>query len=93
MEAQNNIQRTTDLMLRNRKNLSLTGIEDVISFDELSVYLVTGDGNLLIEGTDLHIATLDVSDGNMTIDGYIRSIIYHDKTPTKKSGFLSKVFK
>lgn len=91
-ELQTEIKETS-LNLSNREILNLTGIEDVISFDEMSVYLVTGNGNLLIEGTGLHITTLDVSAGNMTIEGFIRSMTYNDKENVKKGGFFSKVIK
>ena len=83
----------TSLVLYQRKILNLCGIEDVISFDELSIYLVTDNGNLLIEGTDLHITTLDVSSGNMTVEGMVRSIIYNDKETKKKDGFFSRMMK
>ena len=76
-ELQNEAKETS-LALKNREILNLTGIEDVISFDEMSVYLVTGNGNLLIEGTGLHI---------------IRSMLYNDKETSKKGGFFSKVMK
>ena len=85
--------KNTGLILQNREILNLTGIEDVISFDEMSVYLVTGNGNLLVEGSDLHITTLDVSAGNMTIEGFVRAMTYHDKETAKKGGFFSKVLK
>ena len=91
-ELQNEAKETS-LALKNREILNLTGIEDVISFDEMSVYVVTGNGNLLIEGTGLHITTLDVSNGNMTVEGFIRSMLYNDKETTKKGGFFSKVMK
>lgn len=81
------------MMLWERKKLQLSGIEDVISFDELSVYLVTENGNLLIEGTELHITTLDVASGNMIIEGAIRSMIYHDKETKKKDSFFTKILK
>ena len=81
------------LVLYQRKTLSLCGIEDVISFDELNIYLITENGNLLIEGTDLHITTLDVASGNMTVEGMIRSIIYNDKDNRKKENIFSRIMK
>ena len=93
METSNTIKSDANLSLWNRKILNLSGIEDVISFDELSVYLVTKEGNLLVEGADLHITTLDVSDGNMTIEGIVTSMVYHDKENATKGGFFSKMFK
>jgi sporulation protein YabP len=81
------------LMLYQRKLMQLCGIEDVVSFDELNIYLVTEYGNLLIEGTDLHITALDVASGNMTVEGMIRSMIYNDKETKKKDGFFSRMMK
>ena len=81
------------LVLYQRKRLNLAGIEDVVSFDELSIYLVTENGNLLIEGTDLHITTLDVDSGHMTVEGTIRSMIYNDKESGKKEGFFARMMR
>ena len=82
------------VILWNRKILNLTDISDVISFDELSIYLITkSNGNLLIEGSDLHITTLDVASGNMTVEGTICSMIYNDKESKKKDSFFSRILK
>ena len=82
------------LVLWNRKILNLTDIKDVISFDELNIYLITkNNGNLLIEGNDLHITTLDVLSGNMVVEGTICSMIYNDKETSKKESFFSKMLK
>ena len=85
------------VILWNRKILNLTDINDVISFDELNIYLVTkNNGNLLIEGNegnDLHITTLDIASGNMTVEGTICSMIYNDKESKKKDNFFSRMLK
>ena len=82
------------LILYQRKTLQLCGIEDVISFDELNIYLITKDnGNLLIEGNNLHITTLDVASGNMTVEGTICAMIYNDKESHKKESFFSRILK
>ncbi len=85
--------KNASLILLERKKLNLSGIKDVSSFDDLSVYLITEQGNLLIEGTDLHITVLDVASGCMTIEGLICSMIYHDKDLKKKDGFFAKMIK
>jgi sporulation protein YabP len=85
--------KNASLVLWERKKLNLSGIQDVLSFDELSVYLITAQGNLLIEGADLHIKVLDVSSGYMTIEGSSRSMIYNDKETKKKDGFFAKMLK
>lgn len=81
------------VMLYQRKILHLSGIKDVISFDELNIYLITEYGNLLIEGTDLHITTLDVALGNMIVEGNICAMIYNDKENKKKDGIFSRITK
>lgn len=93
MTEQQMERKETSLSLKNRDTLTLEGVEDVISFDEMSVYLVTGNGNLLVEGTGLHITMLDVSNGRMSIEGFVRSMLYNDKENAKKGGFFSKVGK
>ena len=86
-------KKEAELILWERKILNLRGIEDVVSFDDVSVYLITKEGNLLVEGTELHITALDVSSGNMTIEGYVRSMVYTDKENAGKNGFLTRIFK
>jgi len=86
-------ENNASVVLYQRKRLNLSGIEDVISFDELSIYLVTDNGNLFIEGAELHITVLDVAKGNMTVEGMIRSIVYNDKETGKKDGFFKRMMK
>ncbi len=93
METQSKTQNNAELILKNRKCLNLNGIEDVISFDESAVYLITNEGNLLIEGTELHITALDVASGDIAIEGHIRALIYNDKETPSKNGFFAKMFK
>lgn len=85
--------KNAEITLWERKRLLLENIEDVISFDDLSIYLITKFGNLLIEGSELHITTLDVQSGEMMVEGLICSILYNDKDSKKKDGFFSKILK
>ncbi len=93
MESDNRISTAPELVLFGRKQLHLRGIEDVVSFDEVAVYLITRDGELAVEGAELHIKALDVSSGEMEIEGHIRSMVYNEKSNTNKSGFFAKIFK
>ncbi|MBQ9511011.1 MAG: YabP/YqfC family sporulation protein [Clostridia bacterium] len=78
------------ITLKNREALTLDGIEDVVSFDENAIYLITSAGKLIIEGSGLHISSLDVSSGNMTVEGYVTAMIYNDRDKTKKNGLFSR---
>lgn len=84
---------TTALALKNRSSLALNGVTDIVSSDETAVCLDTLDGGLAIEGSELHIISMNVGNGEITIEGRIDSISYHDKTQTQKNGFFTRIFK
>lgn len=81
-----------NLILKDRKEISLTGVTDVDSFDENSVVAYTNFGELTISGNNLHIGALDTEKGELSIDGEITSLCYLDNRP-KSEGFFRKVFR
>lgn len=72
-------QCTSNLFLENRKLLSLTGVNEVINFDEEKISLKTSLGPLLIKGSGLKMNKLDVQNGEVVIGGFISSINYLNK--------------
>ena len=78
------------VIMEDRARLSLTGVEDVISFDENEIITRTGQGNLIIRGTGLHIGKLTLDSGEVSIDGLVRELCYEDPAPM--GGFWSKLF-
>ncbi len=77
------------LCLENRSKLMLTGIEDVISFDENGLLLQTSLGTLTVDGSDIHIVVLSVESGELAVEGHICGLYYVDRT-AKKSGFFAR---
>ena len=77
--------------LTGREKLTVTGVEDVERFDELSVVMRTAAGVLMISGEDLHIGKLSLEGGELYVDGRITSISYED-TPNRQGGFFSRLF-
>ena len=63
-----------NLVLEDKKRLSITQVADVDTFDEGRIVLFTDDDTVIVEGSDLHIQKLDVSGGELVIDGEIVSI-------------------
>ena len=51
------------VIMEDRSKLSVTGVEDVISFDEAEIITRTAQGNLIIRGTGLHIGKLTLDSG------------------------------
>ena len=84
----------SNLLLENRKKLTLSGVVEVMSFDEEKIELTTKLGNLIIKGEDLKMNKLDVQNGDVIIAGSIASMVYSGKNIKKnKESLLSKLFK
>lgn len=81
------------LSVDNRERVSLTGVNDVASFNEQEVLLSTDIGDLAICGEELHISKLNLEDGQLIIEGVIYALEYIPDQPSAKGGFLSKLFR
>lgn len=90
-EKQTNIMQ--NIILENRKKLTLTGIKDVLSFDDEIVIVESELGLLNIKGIDLKVNKISVETGDVIVDGTIRAIEYSDKDMTHKQGLMGKIFK
>jgi sporulation protein YabP len=84
----------SNINLENRKRLTLTGAEEVISFDDEKILLNTKLGFLTIKGSELKMNKLDVQNGDLIIIGNIGSIVYSSKEVKKeKENIISRLFK
>ncbi|MFZ2537804.1 MAG: sporulation protein YabP [Oscillospiraceae bacterium] len=81
-----------NIILEDRKVLSISGVNDIDSFDDKLVVLYTELGELTIKGNNLHISKLNVETGELTMDGEIIAIFYNDDKPKKNNKLFSKVF-
>ena len=81
-----------NLILEDRRLLTVSGVSDVDSFDEETVVVFTDFGELTIKGSDLHINRLSVEVGDLTVEGKISALIYSQEA-VSKGGFFSKVFR
>ena len=79
-------------ILEDRRTLSVTGVNDVDSFDEQTIVAVTDLGELTIRGEKLHITRLSLEIGELQVEGNIAALVYSDEAP-KSGGFFSKVFR
>ena len=73
-----------NLVLENRKRLTLSGVVEVISFDEEKILLNTKLGALTIKGNELKMNKLDVQNGDVTIVGDVWSMVYSGKVNEKR---------
>ena len=72
-----------NLILEDRKHLTVSGVSDIDSFNEETAVLFTELGELTIRGSDLHMNKLNVDTGEVTIEGEIHTLVYTDDRPKK----------
>lgn len=95
MEDLNSNVRMHKVTMTNRKNCTLSGVNDVLSFDIHEVLLETEQGMLMIKGDDLHVSRLTLDKGEVDVDGRIDSFTYSDMAGVGHKGesLLSKLFR
>ena len=64
--------------LEDREQLTVTGVEEVESFDESSIVMVTSGGTLVVRGSGLHIEQLSLDGGQLRVEGSVESLTYED---------------
>lgn len=83
--SQNNEGRT--LTMQGREKVSLSGVEDVLRFDEQEVVCRTTLGELVFEGSSLRITSFSLENGTLALCGEITGFYYNDKKSKAKGGF------
>ena len=93
MSQNNNI--IQNLILENREKLTITGVLDVLSFDDQIVIVDTQLGLLTIKGEDLRINKLSLDSSEVIIEGEIYNLGYSENNANKNSSttLLGKIFK
>ena len=78
------------LTLTERKALNMTGVTEVVSFDDATVVLHTALGTLIVQGNDLQLKTLSLDGGQVAVDGNISALVYEE--PRQRGGWLNRLF-
>lgn len=81
-----------NITISERKNIIITGVKKIDSFDNEEFLLETTMGNIVIKGVELEIIKLDTYQGSVSIKGTVISLSYVDSTK-KEDGVFSKLFK
>lgn len=81
-------------LVQNRSSVSLTGVREVVSFDENQVVMDTDLGMLTLKGKDLHVSRLTVEKGEVDIEGTLDQMAYSSNEAHRKAGqsLLSRLF-
>lgn len=79
--------------IENRERLTVGAVEDIESFDEEKIVILTDMGTMVVSGADFRINRLNVDDGQLIIEGSIDEIQYSDTAPKDSGGFFSRLFR
>ncbi len=79
------------LSLQNRSKLAISGVEDVESFDENTICLLTTEGGLTVRGSELHIEKLSLDGGDLLVEGKVESLSYEEDN-RRQGGLFGRLF-
>ncbi len=80
------------LILEGREQLSVSGVEEVESFDESQIVMYTSKGALIVRGEGLHIEKLSLDGGDLKVEGMVDSLSYEERQ-SERGGFFSRLFR
>ena len=78
------------VVLEDREQLTISGVEEVESFDENSIILSTACGGLEVQGEGLHIEKLSLDGGDLKVEGMVNALIYEPQG-RERGGLLSRL--
>ncbi|MCL2702705.1 MAG: sporulation protein YabP [Defluviitaleaceae bacterium] len=82
------------IVSENRESARISGVSEVLSFDEDSVVCKTDLGVLAIKGSGLRVSSLNTDTGVLEITGQIDSFVYESGHGYKsKQSVLGRIFK
>lgn len=81
-----------NVIMEGRHRVSVSGVEDVESFDEAEVIMLTTQGTLFVRGAELRIEKLSLDSGDVVLEGSVDRIEYEDDIKPG-GGFFGKLFK
>ena len=81
------------IILEEREQLSVSGVEEVDSFDENTIVMLTNRGTLIVRGEELHIEKLSLDGGDLKVEGTIDSLTYEYSGRDRAGGLFARLFR
>ena len=79
------------IILEEREQLVISGVEEVERFDENTILLTTAQGALEIQGEGLHIEKLSLDGGDLKVEGRVNALLYEADRGSRSGGLLSRL--
>ena len=80
------------ILLEGREQLTVSGVEEVESFDENTIIMTTVKGTLVVREEDLHIEKLSLDGGDLRVEGVVDSLSYEDDS-RERGGFFARLLR
>lgn len=84
------------LVMTNRKNLLVEGVQNVESFDDEEIILDTKMGTLVLKGENLHVVQLNLENGTFIVEGLCKSLDFSEEKrgiKGKGKGFIERILR
>lgn len=91
-EKRPRVESAHHIILEEREQLAVSGVEEVESFDENTIVMYTCKGTLVVRGEGLHIEKLSLDGGDLKVEGAIDALSYED-SGREKGGLFSRLFR
>ena len=92
-EEKTNQKVNQNIIIENRKALTISGVTDVESFNETSIVLYTELGELTVKGRDLRVNKVSIDNGDLLVEGDIGAVIYGSRDRKSTQTLLNKIFR
>lgn len=92
MQNEERLFSKSDININDRSSIDISGVEEILSYDENSIVLSVCGERLIIEGEALRVNELCTKDGRVSAAGKICSLTYEEGS-VRKGGFFSSLFK
>ena len=81
------------VLLEEREQLVISGVEEVESFDENTIVMDTAQGCLIVRGENLHIEKLSLDGGDLKVEGDVDAVTYEDDGGGARGGFFARLLR
>ena len=81
-------KQTHEIRIGMRKEMTVTGVREVLRFDDACVVLRSVCGEMTVEGQELRVGILDTDRGLVTLSGTVEALYYtEDRGEERKRWF------
>lgn len=81
------------LAIINREKLVISGVLQVLNYDEEAILLETTLGHLAIKGSNFNISNLSLETGNLEVIGRVNNLSYSEGKGARSKGLIQRLFR